>query len=73
MAVFDVALIARAIEIVEHQADRIKALMAALPLAELDASDLGYRLTPHSGPQWPGKQSLLSEILYKLRVDAGST
>lgn len=43
MAVFGVVVVARAIEVAGHQADRIKAVLQAQRRTMLQPSDLGHR------------------------------
>jgi hypothetical protein len=48
-----VVVVARAIEVGGHQADRIKAVLLAQGFAELDAGDLGDGVPRPAMPRWP--------------------
>jgi hypothetical protein len=63
MAVRGVVVITGPIEIGGHQADRIKAVLPAQRLTQLDASDLGDRIPLISGLQGPGEQRFLANRL----------
>ncbi len=73
MAVGGAVVVARHIEIGGHEADRIKAVLDAQRLAQLDAGDLGDRIPLVRGLQCSGEQRFLADRLFgELRVDAAA-
>ncbi len=72
-AVGVVVVVAKAIQIGGHQADRIEALLAAQGLAQLYASDLGECKSVIYGLQRTCEQRLLADqLLCELQVDEAS-
>ena len=71
MAIGGVVVVPRAIEVGRHQADGIKAVLAAQGLTQLDAADLGDGVQRIGRFQCAGEQRLLTDLLLgKFRIDA---
>ena len=82
VAIGGVVIVARAIQIggqllrrrLRLQADRIKAVLPAHRLTQLDAGDLGYRIPLIGGLQRPGEQRFLADrLLGELGINAAAT
>ncbi len=73
MAVCWVVVVAGPVEVGRHQADGIKAVLAAQGLTELDARDLGDGIPLIGGFERPGEQGFLTDGLGgELGIDAAA-
>ena len=72
MALHQVEIVARPVEIGRHDRDEVAAILAAIGLAELDAGDLGDRVPLVGRLERAGQQRLLGDRLRRqTRIDAG--
>ena len=72
MALHEVEIVARTVEVGRHDRDEVAAILPAIGLAELDAGDLGHRIPLVGRLERPGEQRRLGDGLRRqARIDAG--